>query len=89
MVLLALDSTLICHMICRLLYTELISSITIPKRQLGQTMVTIIGLGGAHISMEPASKDKSMAFQIVHCAIEHSINFLVMCILMVMVGVRF
>ena len=52
-------------------------------------MVTIMGLGGAHISMEPASKDKSMAFQIVHCAIEHSINFLVMCILMVMVGVRF
>ena len=35
----------------------------IPKRQLGQTgeMVTIIGLGGAHISMGAASKDKSVA----------------------------
>ena len=49
----------------------------IPKRQLGQTgeMVTIIGLGGAHISMGPASKDESMALQIVHRAIEHGINF--------------
>jgi len=35
----------------------------IPKRKLGQTgeMVTIIGLGGAHISMGAASKDKSVA----------------------------
>ena len=49
----------------------------IPKRKLGQTgeMVTIIGLGGAHISMGPASKDESMALQIVHRAIEHGINF--------------
>jgi aryl-alcohol dehydrogenase-like predicted oxidoreductase len=38
-------------------------------------MVTIIGLGGAHISMGPASKDESMALQIVHRAIEHGINF--------------
>jgi len=49
----------------------------IPKRKLGQTgeMVTIIGLGGAHISMGLASKDESMALQIVHRAIEHGINF--------------
>ena len=49
----------------------------IPKRKLGQTdeMVTIIGLGGAHISMGPASKDESMALQIVHRAIDHGINF--------------
>ena len=54
-----------------------LSNLEIPKRQLGKTgeRVTIIGLGGAHISMGPASKDESMALQIVHRAIEHGINF--------------